>query len=51
MRIGIGAGTLAGGSLDLQGQVEEVLEMVHQINNGKKAIDSDRWRLLRKELR
>ena len=27
MRIGIGAGTLAGGSLDLQGQVEEVLEM------------------------
>ena len=31
--------------------IEEVLEMIHQINDGKKAIDSDRWRLLRKELR
>ena len=31
--------------------VDEVLEMIHQINDGKKAIDSDRWRLLRKELR
>lgn len=31
--------------------IEEVLDMIHQINDGKKAIDSDRWRLLRKELR
>ena len=31
--------------------IEEVLEMIHQINDGKKAIDSDRWSLLRKELR
>ena len=31
--------------------VDEVLEMIHQINDGKKSIDSDRWRLLRKELR
>ena len=31
--------------------IEEVLDMIYQINDGKKAIDSDRWRLLRKELR
>lgn len=31
--------------------VEEILDMIRQINDGKKAIDSDRWRLLRKELR
>jgi|TARA_R110000751_G_scaffold302739_2_gene416948 hypothetical protein len=31
--------------------VDEVLEMVKQINSGVKDIDSDRWRLLRKELR
>lgn len=31
--------------------IEEILDMIHQINDGKKAIDSDRWRLLRKELR
>jgi hypothetical protein len=31
--------------------VEEVLDMVKQIDCGKKAIDSDRWRLLKKALR
>ena len=31
--------------------IDDVLEMIHQINDGKKAIDSDRWRLLRKDLR
>ena len=31
--------------------IEEVLDMIHQINDGKKDIDSDRWRLLRKDLR
>ena len=31
--------------------VDEVLEMIKQINSGVKDIDSDRWRLLKKELR
>ena len=31
--------------------VEEVVEMLKQIDSGEKNIDSDRWRLLRKELR
>ena len=31
--------------------IDEVLDMIKQIDSGKKAIDSDRWRLLRKELR
>ena len=31
--------------------IDEVLDMIHQINDSKKDIDSDRWRLLRKELR
>lgn len=31
--------------------VEEVIEMLKQIDNGEKKIDSDRWRLLKKELR
>ena len=31
--------------------IDEILDMLHQINDGKKDIDSDRWRLLRKELR
>ena len=31
--------------------VEEVMDMIEQIDNGSKKIDSDRWRLLRKELR
>ena len=31
--------------------VDEVLGMIKQINSGVKDIDSDRWRLLRKELR
>ena len=31
--------------------IEEVVDMVKQIDSGKKDIDSDRWRLLRKELR
>ena len=30
--------------------VDEILDMIRQINDGKKAIDSDRWRLLRKDL-
>lgn len=31
--------------------VEDILTMIEEINSGKKAIDSDRWRLLRKDLR
>ena len=31
--------------------VEEVVDMIKQIDSGSKKIDSDRWRLLRKELR
>ena len=31
--------------------VEEVVEMIKQIDSGEKKIDSDRWRLLRHELR
>lgn len=31
--------------------IEEVVDMIKQIDNGSKKIDSDRWRLLRKELR
>ena len=31
--------------------IEEVVDMIKQIDSGDKKIDSDRWRLLRKELR
>jgi len=31
--------------------IESVVSMVKKINDGEKEIDSDRWRLLRKELR
>ena len=31
--------------------IEEVVEMIKQIDNGSKKIDSDRWRLLKRELR
>ena len=31
--------------------VDEVLDMIKQIDSGSKDIDSDRWRLLRKDLR
>ncbi len=31
--------------------VEEIIEMLKKIDNGSKAIDSDRWRLLREEFR
>jgi len=31
--------------------IDEVLSMIKRIDAGKKSIDSDRWRLLRKELR
>ena len=31
--------------------IEEVVDMIKAINNGTKEIDSDRWRLLKKELR
>ena len=31
--------------------VEDVIDMIKQIDSGNKKIDSDRWRLLRKELR
>jgi len=31
--------------------IEEVINMIEQINNGDKKIDSDRWRLLRRDLR
>ena len=31
--------------------IEEVVDMIKQIDSGDKKIDSDRWRLLRRELR
>ena len=31
--------------------IEEIIEMLHAIDCGSKPIDSDRWRLLRKEFR
>lgn len=31
--------------------VDEILDVLEDINSGKKEIDSDRWRLLREELR
>jgi len=31
--------------------IEEVVDMIKAINNGTKEIDSDRWRLLREDLR
>ena len=31
--------------------IEEVVDMIKQIDNGSKKIDSDRWRLLKRELR
>ena len=31
--------------------VENVVDMVKKINSGEKEVDSDRWRLLREELR
>jgi len=31
--------------------IDEVLDMIKKIDSGEKKIDSDRWRLLRKELR
>ena len=31
--------------------IEEVVGMIKQIDTGEKNIDSDRWRLLKKELR
>lgn len=31
--------------------VDEVIEMIYKINSGEKEIDSDRWRLLRENLR
>ncbi len=31
--------------------IEEVVDMIKKINDGSKKIDSDRWRLLKKELR
>ena len=31
--------------------VEEIVDMLYAIDNGEKEIDSDRWRLLRKEFR
>ena len=31
--------------------IDEVLDMIKKIDSGDKKIDSDRWRLLRKELR
>ena len=31
--------------------IEEVVDMIKQIDSGEKNIDSDRWRLLKKELR
>ena len=31
--------------------IDDVLNMIKQINDGKKPIDSDRWRLLREDLR
>ena len=35
----------------IYGSIDEVLEMIKKIDSGEKSIDSDRWRLLRKELR
>ena len=35
----------------LYDSIEEVVDMIKQINSGEKNIDSDRWRLLKKELR
>ena len=31
--------------------IDSLLDMIYRINNGKKKIDSDRWRLLKEELR
>jgi hypothetical protein len=31
--------------------IEEIIEMIYAIDNGNKEIDSDRWRLLKKEFR
>ena len=31
--------------------VDEILDMLYAIDSGSKPIDSDRWRLLRKEYR
>ncbi len=31
--------------------IDDALNVIHDINSGKKAIDSDRWRLLREEFR
>jgi hypothetical protein len=31
--------------------IEEVVDMIKAIDSGSKEIDSDRWRLLREELR
>lgn len=31
--------------------IDEIIEMIYAIDNGNKPIDSDRWRLLRKEYR
>ena len=31
--------------------IDDVLDMIKQIDSGRKAIDSDRWRLLREDLR
>jgi len=31
--------------------IEDVVDMIKKIDNGEKEIDSDRWRLLRKDLR
>ena len=31
--------------------IEEILDMLNKIDSGEKEIDSDRWRLLRKDLR
>ena len=31
--------------------IEDVVDMIKRIDNGEKEIDSDRWRLLRKDLR
>ena len=31
--------------------IEEVVDMIKQIDSGQKSIDSNRWRLLREELR
>ena len=31
--------------------IEDVVDMIKRIDNGEKEIDSDRWRLLRIELR